>query len=219
MKKTILLFSFLTFSGAIYGQTSTKILLSGEVRVTASRLIIRDPLFTKRAYERTRETYAPGFGILMQPYQSGIFHLVFQLGYEERGSSVSYYFETSNPPVYLHIYDRFRCIYSNILVRAQNKKGFYFGLGGAVNKPLNGYYRSNGSNIIFPQGTTIMETRQVSDFTYGIVFAAGKNFSEKTEFELNVNYDQTPVIDRSDAKVFIQAASFAVRYYFRRSDQ
>jgi hypothetical protein len=219
MKKLLLLFLFTFFSVAIYSQSSTKILLAGVMRMNISKLKIRDPTSARNSFQPTGSAYTPGFGIAIQPYHGKILHLFFQLAYEERGSSEAYYFAISNTGDFLHIYDRFRCVYADILARAQNQKGFYFGLGGSICKPVNGYYRNHSSSAVLPARAHVQETTEISSLTYGISMAAGKNFSGKAEAELTSTWDVSPIISRPDATIFVWAASLTIRYYFLRPDE
>jgi hypothetical protein len=218
MKKIILLLVVSFFSLLLPCQSDKKIYVGGVIRMNVSRLKIRDPLSTRQTYQPTGYAYTPGFGIAVQPYAGKIFHLFVQLAYEERGSSESYYFATSNNNDFLHIYDRFRCAYLDILLRAQNQKGVYFGIGGSICKPIKGYYRHSSSTTVLPQGSIIHEPTEISSLTYGITMATGINLSGKTDFELNSTWDVSPVISRSDATVLIWVASFTVRYYLIRPD-
>lgn len=203
----------------LHCQDADKILLAAAARADFSRLSFHDPLAPQQKPQSTDLAYTAGFGVAVQPYHVGIFHLFFQCGYEERGSSEAYYFASSKTPYYLHIHDRFRCIYSDILARCQNKNGFYFAAGGSICKPLKGYYHNNSSSFTLPPGAIIIEPTELSTLTYGITIAAGKNFSGKTEMEINSTWDLTPVISRVDANIFIWVASFTVRYYFLRPDE
>lgn len=212
--KKIFFFVFTFFIAAfLSAQKAGKIFVGGVIRMNVSRLKISDPSSTRNAYQLTQYAYTPGFGIAIQPLYGRIFHLFTQFAYEERGASEASYFATSNTD-FLKIYDRFRCLYFDVLLRAQNQKGAYFGIGSSVCKPMKGYYRNNNSTTVLPSNAIIHEPTEISYLTYGITVAAGINLSGKTDIELNSTWDVSPVIARTDADVFIWNASLSVRYYF-----
>lgn len=219
MRKISAITFLVLFANISFCQNPYKLLLAGSMRMTVSKLKIRDPQAARKSFQPTGSAYSGGFGIALQPYHGKIFHAFVEFAYEERGSSEAYYFATSNNNDFLHIYDRFRCAFVDLMLRAQNPKGLYFGMGGSICKPIKGYYRNKSSSAVLPAGAYIQEPTQLSSLTYGITMAAGKNFSGKAEVELNSTWDVSPVIDRVDATVFIWAASLSIRYYFLRPDE
>ncbi len=210
MKKILLLLCLLPAAGF-----SQKMRLAGAVRFNASTLVMRDPQNSSRSPERTGYVMTPGFAATVT-YPAGRVFLSGQLGYEERGTTQPTYYQVLNTPYVINVFDRFRCFYVDMLVRAQSKKGIYVAGGVSVAKPLNAYFRKNTTSSVAPPGSIIITPLYPAAFTFGITTALGFNVSGKTDIEANMTYDLSPALNRSDLQVFLRTYSFSVRYYFLR---